>query len=246
MGIISSEKDNTGKSYFAFFDLDRTIADSVSGKELALAAYKRGLLKRYDLVSAIYISLAYKMKLVNPAKAIFRMGEWVKGIRAETMENLCADVFTEVLLPSVYAQAGNEIKFHKDKNAGLIILSSTLAPVGRKMAEHLGMDDILCTELEAVDGHLTGRPRVNFCFGEEKPRRLKEYCEKNNSKLQDAWYYGDAFADLPALSIVGHPVCINPEPRLERIAKKKGWKINYWKKENLTTGCTEITDNSRE
>jgi HAD superfamily hydrolase (TIGR01490 family) len=230
MGTISSEKDNISKSYFAFFDLDRTITDSVSGKELALAACKGGLMKRYDLVSAVFLSLAHKMKLVDPSKAIIRMGEWVKGMNVEIMENLCADVFTEVLKPSVFPQVSNEIKLHRENQAGLVILSSTLAPIGRKMAEHLGMDDILCTELEAVEGQLTGRPRGNFCYGKEKLIRLKKYCEKNNSNLQDAWYYGDAFADLPALSIVGHPVCINPERKLEKIAKKKGWKIYYWKK----------------
>ena len=67
-------------------------------------------------------------------------------------------------------------------------------------------------------------------IGEEKVERLKKYCEINNSKLQDAWYYGDAFADLPALSIVGHPVCINPDKKLERIAVRNSWKIYYWNK----------------
>jgi phosphoserine phosphatase len=97
------------------------------------------------------------------------------------------------------------------------------------MSEYLGMDDILCSELEAVNGILSGRPVGTFCFGEEKAVRLKQYCEKNNSKLQDAWYYGDSISDLPALSIVGHPVCINPDKKLERIALKNGWKIFYWK-----------------
>lgn len=230
METTSSEKSKTSKSYVAFFDLDHTITSSVSGKELVLGAFRKGLMNRTDLVSAIYLSLVYKMNLVNPSEAIDKMGTWVKGITVGTMENLCSEVFKEVLLPSVYPEAKTEIRLHKERNAGLIILSSSLYPICHSMAEYLGMDDILCSELESVDGVLTGKATGKFCFGEEKAVRLRQYCEINNSKLQDAWYYGDALVDLPALSIVGHPVCINPERKLERIAKKNGWKINYWNK----------------
>ncbi|MCX6334312.1 MAG: HAD-IB family hydrolase [Bacteroidia bacterium] len=229
METTFSKEDKKNRSYFAFFDLDLTITHSVSGRELALGAYRRGLMSMPDLTSAILLSLVYKMNIVNPGKAIDKMGGWVKGITTEKMENLCSEVFNDVILPSIYPQIKNELHLHKEANAGLVILSSSLAPVCRKMAEHLGMDDVLCSELEAIAGILTGRPEGAFCFGEEKAVRLKQYCEINNSKLQDAWYYGDSLSDLPALSIVGNPVCINPEKKLEKIARKKGWKIYFWK-----------------
>lgn len=229
METTSLKEGNKSKSYFAFFDLDHTITSSVSGRELAIGAYKRGLLKRSDLLSAFFLSMLYKMRFADPAAAINRMGGWAKGIRIETLEDMSADVTEKILIPSLYRQVRDEIKLHRDNNAGLVILSSTLAPVGRKMSEYLGMDDFLCSELEAVNGILTGRPDGTFCFGEEKAVRLKKYCEKNNSKLQDSWYYGDSLSDLPALSIVGHPVCINPDRKLKRIAERKGWKIFYWK-----------------
>ena len=230
MEIISSKERNKDKSYFAFFDLDHTLISAVSGKELALGAYKRGLMKKTDLLNAIYLSLLYKIRLVDPGKAINKMGRWVKGVKVEDLEMLCAGISEEVLIPSIFKKAREEIRIHKDNNAGLVILSSTLTAVGRKMSEHLGFDDFLCSDLEEADGILTGRPDGSFCFGEEKVERLKKYCEINNSKLQDAWYYGDAFADLPALSIVGHPVCINPDKKLERIAVRNSWKIYYWNK----------------
>jgi HAD superfamily hydrolase (TIGR01490 family) len=229
MEITSLKEGNKSKNYFAFFDLDHTITSAVSGRELAFGAYKRGLMKRSDLLSAFFLSMVYKMRLADPAEAINKMGGWVKGIRVETLENLSTEVSEKILIPSVYRQARDEIKLHRDTNAGLVILSSTLATVGRRMSEYLGMDDILCSELEAVDGILTGRPDGTFCFGEEKAVRLKKYCEKNNSKLRDAWYYGDSLSDLPALNIVGHPVCINPEKKLRKIAEEKEWQIYYWK-----------------
>ena len=228
MATTSSEKNNSPKSYYAFFDLDHTITGSVSGKELAVAAFKKGLMKRSDLATAIFLSFAHKTNLINPSRAIALMGKWVKGIRVGTMEDLCSDIFSNKIQPTVFPQVFDELKFHRENNAGLVILSSTLHPLCLKMEEFLKMDDVLCTELESVEGILTGNPRDTFCYGDEKLKRLRAYCEKNNSKTEDAWYYGDALADLPALSFSGHPVCINPERRLERIARKRGWQIYYW------------------
>jgi putative phosphoserine phosphatase/1-acylglycerol-3-phosphate O-acyltransferase len=97
------------------------------------------------------------------------------------------------------------------------------------MIEQLGMDDIICTRLNATNGVLSGKPEGEFCYGMEKAVRLREYCEKNNSKSKEAWYYGDASADIFVLDTVGHPVCVNPEKKLARIAFKRDWKIVHWK-----------------
>ncbi len=226
---METTSSKEGKSYFAFFDLDHTLISAVSGSELVKGAYQKSLLNKADLLNAIYLSLLYKFRLVDPVIAISKMGRWVKGVSVKDLEKLCSWVTREVLIPSLYNEAREEIRIHINKNAGLVILSSTLAPVANIMSEYLGMDDNLCSELEAANGILTGRPVGAFCFGEEKAVRMKQYCEKNNSRLEDAWYYGDSISDLPALSIVGHPVCINPGKKLERVARKNGWKIYYWK-----------------
>lgn len=229
MAAISSKEGNKGKSYFAFFDLDHTLAGTVSGRELALASYRKGYMKRSDLFSALWLSMGYRMKLLLPENAISKMGSWVKGMSVESIDELCMEVTDKVIMPAVYTEVKKELDSHRSENAGLVILSSTVEPVCRRMAELLGMDDTICTRLEAVDGILTGRPLGQFCFGEEKEKRLKEYCEKNNSNLRDAWYYGDAISDLHALGSVGHPVCINPERKLRKIAVQNGWKIFNWK-----------------
>lgn len=225
-------KKDRAISYLAFFDLDRTIIKAVSGTELARRAWKRGLMKGSDLVHALYLSVVYKLNIKDPLKIVNKMTEWVKGLPEETLEKLCAEVYNDVLLPSLHPEAVPEIKMHKDNGAKVVILSSSLSPVCTAIATYLGIDDILCSELESVDGIMTGRPKGKLCFGEEKLTRLKDYCEKNNSTPGESWYYGDANTDLPALSIVGVPVCINPERKLLKVARKKGWKIYNWDKKN--------------
>ena len=229
MGTISSRDSIASKNYVAFFDLDGTLTGSISGKELARAAYRKGIMKNSDLVNAVYQSLAYRLRLADPAKLIDKMVSWTRGIDEKTMIDLCNEVSTGVLYPAVYKEAVREIEYHKGKNAIVVILSSALRVVCEEIGKSLGFDDILCSELEVKDGYLTGHPLGHLCFGEEKSARLLEYCKKNNYSTSDAWYYGDSISDLPALSVVGNPVCVNPDKKLKKTANMRGWKISNWK-----------------
>jgi phosphoserine phosphatase len=90
--IFSTAKANEF-SYFVFFDIDRTITRVISGKALAIEAYKRKLMSRTDLLKAVFISLAYRLNLRDPVRIIDDMVSWVKGLPEKTMADLCADVF---------------------------------------------------------------------------------------------------------------------------------------------------------
>jgi HAD superfamily hydrolase (TIGR01490 family) len=229
METTFSEDNNTVHNYIAFFDLDQTLTNSISGKALARGAYKEGLMSHRDLISAIFLSVAFRLKIHDQLKIIDSMISWVRGIPEKTFDNLCYKVFNEDLLPTVYLEARTEIASHKARNAKVVILSSALSTICREMAKNLNFDDILCSELEVKGGYMTGFPVGHLCFGQEKAVRLKEYCKANNSSSTDAWYYGDSVSDLPALLSVGYPVCVNPDRKLKKTAVKKGWKIVSWK-----------------
>jgi HAD superfamily hydrolase (TIGR01490 family) len=215
--------------YIAFFDLDQTLADSVSGKLLAEGAFRKGLLKHSDLLKAIFLSLLFRLKLRDPLRIIDDMVSWVKNISENSLAELCSEVTFKEIIPSVYAEARAEIKFHKSKNAKVVILSSALNGVCEIIAENLNIDDFICSTLEIKNGYLTGRPLGHICFGEEKAVRLLEYCEKNNFPASDAWYYGDSIHDFPALNSVGNPVCVNPDKMLKKSAIKRNWTVKNWK-----------------
>ncbi len=216
-------------SCIAFFDLDRTIIKAVSGNVLALEAYKTGLMSTSDILYALWLLAGYKLSMRDPQELIYIMAAWAKGVPEKTMHDLSAEISRKVLIPSVYPQAREEIQMHAANKARTVILSSTPVSVSRIMAESLEMDDFISSELEVKDGHLTGRSVRPLCFGEEKAVRIREYCEINNTDPGNCWYYGDSLADFPALSIVGHPVCVNPDSKLLRKAREQGWKIYHWK-----------------
>lgn len=229
MGTIFSKQSNPEIKQVAFFDLDRTITGAVSGRLLVTGAYRRGLMKKSDILLALWLSFAYRLKLRDPVAIMNEMILWVKGIKVSDFSDLCSEVVNEDLIPSVFKEAAAEIALHRGNKVRTVLLSSSVRQVCREISAHLGINDIICSELESSEGLLTGLPLDNLCFGEEKARRLTKYCENHNYSPDNAWYYGDSISDLPALSIVGNPVCVNPDRQLEKEARKRGWKICWWK-----------------
>jgi HAD superfamily hydrolase (TIGR01490 family) len=216
------------KSYVAFFDLDRTVLNINSGSALVREAYKTGLMSFSELLHAFYLSYLYKFHLRETSIIISGMGKWMKGLPVPEVEALANQVVTKYLVNAIRPQIHSEINFHRENNAEMVILSSVIVEIGKPMISHLGFDNIICTKMEVENGFFTGLPENKFCFEEEKRVRLKEYCEAGNYSLSEAFYYGDSIADLPALEVVGHPVCVTPDKKLSKIALESGWRICNW------------------
>lgn len=227
MGNTSS-KFNPPHSYYAFFDLDHTLSGEVSGKALAKGAIRKGLLGRRDVIKALKLSLSYKLQLEDPLKVVSKMVLWTNGMPEQKLKDLCNEVSLKIIIPSIYPQVMPELKYHRNNNAGLVILSSALSYVCRVIADHLEMDDILCSRIEIDEGIVNGRPLGRLCFGEEKLERLKAYCSEKRIDPRETWYYADSITDLPVLEKVGFPVCVNPDRKLLKAANKNGWRICHW------------------
>jgi len=217
--------DSVTKRYPAFFDLDKTLLSINSGTALVREAYKSGLMSTSSLLNAIYLSWLYKFHLRKTALIVSGMGRWLKGVKADEMAGLAEYVVNKHLVDAIRPEIYSEIEFHRKNKAEIVILSSVMIEICRLLGSHIGADDIICTVMEVDDGVFTGAAENNFCLEDEKRVRLIQYCKEKNFSLSDAFYYGDSISDLPALAVVGSPVCVQPDRRLSRIARKKGWRI---------------------
>ena len=215
-------------TYIAFFDLDGTILSSNSGKILVRSAYQAGLMKKKEVVYGIYLSLLNRFNLKNPARIIEKMAKWVEGLPENLLVDFSNKIFDQYLRSSIYSEIQSEIEFHKKRQARIVILSSAVHSICLPVAHFLDMDDIISSKLEVVDGVYTGYPSGNFCFGDEKLYRLRDYCEIYQCLPVDAYYYGDSISDLPVLDGVGNPVCVNPDKKLKRVARINNWDIRNW------------------
>jgi HAD superfamily hydrolase (TIGR01490 family) len=213
------------KSYIVFFDLDKTIISINSGSLLVKLAYKRGLMSTLNLLNAILQGYLYKFNLRDTTIIISKMGTWVKGLDQKVIEEFSRDIVNNYLKFKIRPEIIEEINFHKQNNAGIVILSSAIYPLCEAISNSLDIDEIICTTLESENGILTGAPVGKFCFGEEKRERLLSFCKEKNYNPSEAWYYADSISDLAAFEAVGHQVCVSPDRKLATVATKRGWKI---------------------
>jgi len=216
------------KSYTVFIDLDHTIISKISGKLLAVNAIKKGFAKPSGILRVLIQYLLYKTGAVDPQAMAGKMISWTKGMHESKMRELCLETAEDLLVPSIYNEAVNEIEMHRNKGAAIVLLSASLIDVCNKISERIRIDEVICTTLESKDGYLTGEAKSGLCFGEEKSKRLRDYCLKNNINASESWYYGDSNSDLPVFYSVGIPVCVNPGRMLRKKAAENGWKILNW------------------
>jgi HAD superfamily hydrolase (TIGR01490 family) len=219
---------NKHYNYLAVFDLDRTIIPFDSSITLVKEGYKQGLLSTLKLKIGFFYLFAHKMRILPTKIVIKKISKWLNGIPENEIQKLTNQIFNETLIASVYKDVLNEIEIHRNKNAYLIILSSSISAFCELFREKLNFNHAFSTVMETKNGYLTGQTLGEFCHGEEKLIRLKEFCLINNFTLEKVYFYSDSVDDLPTLSAIGFPVCINPDNKLRQIADKNKWPIYYW------------------
>ena len=216
------------KEYTAFFDLDNTILSTSSGKMLIRFLREHGLISKWGLFRIFSIMWLYRTGMVNPDRAMDMISMMYRGVYEASIIRQAEELFEEYLKNRIRKDAEKEIKFHREQGGSTVILSASTSHICRTVMDHLGMDGMLCTVMDVRDSRLTGKTVDGYCHGEEKLRRALAWCKERGQSLDDAYYYADALADLPALESVGHPRCVTPDERLREIAEEREWQICEW------------------
>jgi len=215
------------KNDLAFFDLDHTILSTSSGRIMFKGSYRHGLIGKREIRRAVLVNILYQLGIISAQNAVSRWMKWYRGMSVEAIAPIAAE-WIEELKGLVREGAREEIRRHRVNGTRTVILSASPTFICEELRKYLGMDDILCTELEVEDGRLTGNLKGSYCHGMGKLDRARRYCRDNGYAMETAYYYADSIADLPVLEAVGNPVCVTPDRKLERTARKRGWKIVRW------------------
>src|SRR5918996_3118993 len=93
------------------------------------------------------------------------------------------------------------------------------------LAHVLSFDGAVGARSEIVDGRYTGRAAGPFTYREGKAQALRELAQEQGIDLAASYAYSDSESDLPMLRAVGHPVVVNPDAELLRVAREEGWEV---------------------
>lgn len=126
----------------------------------------------------------------------------------------------KILLP----KANELLESHRKRGDTLLIITATNRFVTAPIAEMLGVEHLLATEPEMVNGQYTGNIEGTPCFQEGKVVRLQEWLKGCDENLEGSYFYSDSHNDLPLLKQVTTPVAVDADDILTEFAKENGWQ----------------------
>ncbi len=129
------------------------------------------------------------------------------------------------IMPMIKPDARALVDKHRRRGDTLVIITATNRFVTAPIAREFNIDHLIATEPEERDGRFTGNVAGTPCYREGKVTRLNAWMREHGETLRDGWFYSDSHNDLPLLSLIDHPVAVNPDDILRREAQKRGWNI---------------------
>jgi HAD superfamily hydrolase (TIGR01490 family) len=211
----------------AFFDLDRTLMEGSSAFQFGRAAYRNGLVNRRVLLRDAWENVLFRLRGSTDAGTDAlraRIGELLSGVRVRDLQRLAPDVLAGVL-PRLYPKMLELAYRHQDAGRPIIICTAASQEMAELLAVVLTFDGAVGSRSEIVDGEYTGRPGGPFTYREGKAQAIRELAEAERIDLSASWAYSDSESDLPMLRAVGHPVAVNPDATLARVAREEGWEV---------------------
>ncbi len=216
----------------AFFDLDRTLISGSSAFVLGVAAWRAGLVPPGQFGKDAMGAVAFRFTGASDDTSTGvrdRILGAVKGIRVDDLVALNAEIVPK-LLAKVRPEAQALVDRHRHAGRATYIVSASPVELVEPLAKALGMTAGIGTVSQIADGVYTGELAGPFCYGPGKVEAITDLAKWENLDLGQCYAYSDSASDLPMLEAVGHPVAVNPDAKLDRIARHNGWPIVVFSK----------------
>jgi HAD superfamily hydrolase (TIGR01490 family) len=212
----------------AYFDVDGTLV----GTNLLHPTVMYFANQASPLKSAMRIGSAL---LQAPAMAMAEMRDrrlfnellfsHYKGMSEDRMAVLSEEVFDTIVKPRIFPGAQDLINQCKASGKRVVLITGSLDWTIRYLTEYLDADHFIANRLEMKDGKATGKLLRPVVAGPEKAGLMVDDAREVGHDLAQCSAYSDSYSDVPMLSVVGHPACINPDAKLARLARAYDWPI---------------------
>lgn len=220
--------------HLAVFDLENTLIASNVVDTFAWLATRR-MPKGKKALFALQLALEGPSLLAldrrdrgDFLRSFYRKYEGASPIR---LDRDSQELFDAYLLKKSFPAGIERVRRHRSLGHKTLLITGALDFVLEPLKPLF--DDIICAELETSSkGLYKGRTLSSPPTGEARASILASYAKQYGLELKESVAYADSTSDLPMLEVVGYPVCVNPEPKLAAIARKRGWHTEQWEKAN--------------
>jgi HAD superfamily hydrolase (TIGR01490 family) len=212
----------------ALFDLDRTVLAVNSAKLWIRAEVKAGFLTRWQALRAAAWIGTYHAGFTRLESLVEEAIGTLEGSGEADLVARTEAFYLDKIAATVRPGALLALERHRAAGDVIALLTTSSSYLCAPVLRQLGLEHALCNRFEVVDGRFTGRAAGAICFGEGKVTHARAFSEAHGASLADAWFYTDSMSDRPMLEAVGHPIAVNPDPRLRRLALQRGWPVEDW------------------
>jgi HAD superfamily hydrolase (TIGR01490 family) len=212
--------------------LDKTLMEGSSAVHFGKAAYNAGLISKRQLLKDAWANVQFRLKgsTDETTQALWdRILESIAGTRVVDLARLGPQILAG-LLPRLYPQMLATAWGHQDAGRPVYICTAASQELSELLATVLGFDGGIGVRSEIRDGVYTGRPDGPFTYREGKAEAIRQVAAAEGIDLAESYAYSDSESDLPMLRAVGHPVVVNPDPELRRVAREEGWELVHFDK----------------
>jgi putative phosphoserine phosphatase/1-acylglycerol-3-phosphate O-acyltransferase len=208
----------------AIFDLDRTLLAGASGPIISRALKSVGLVSDRSIPGEDLIFRAFNIVGENrPSMMLTRQAVRLANGWSRATARQAGDIAAAELLVHVQPYAHILIEEHRAEGRLVAIATTTPYDMVKPLGDLLGVDAVIATRYGERDGAYDGTLDGPFVWGKGKLEAVRAWAEAEGVDLGESYAYSDSFYDAPLLGAVGHPVVVNPDPRMRVLAVARRW-----------------------
>lgn len=226
----AANQQNTGDvPRAAFFDVDNTLMQGASIFHLARGLHKREYFTLRQISKMAWRQFYFRAAGVEDPEHLEEAKasalSFIAGHKVTDLREIGEEIYDEYMAGKIWP--GTKVIAQDHIASGVEVWIVTAAPVeiAETISRRLGLTGALGTISEQVDGVYTGKLVGDLLHKESKANAIKKLAEQKGFDLSLCYAYSDSHNDLPMLSIVGHPIAVNPDSKLRQHANANGWPI---------------------
>jgi putative phosphoserine phosphatase/1-acylglycerol-3-phosphate O-acyltransferase len=237
---VTAEIDRSkgGRATAAFFDFDGTLIAGFSVASFVQRRLLSGNMSAREMFGQFMAAWEYGLGTSDFARVLARSAESLRGTSEAELAEAAREVYEKDLSAGIYPESRALVAAHRAKGHTIVIVSSATQYQVQHVADELGIEHVLCTELEVEGGALTGAIVPPICYGEGKLDAARRFASEHRIKLDKSYFYTDGGEDIPLLEAVGFPRPINPDRMLARKSRRTGWPVHRF----ASRGLPRLTD----
>ncbi len=210
-------------------DLDGVIINGQSQKIFLDYLFEQKIIGSFFYLKICSWFLLYRLGLVeNPEKIMNYAFSFLKNKKIDEVSKIIDEFFRNELRKFIFPEIIDIIKEHKKNNREIIIVSTSVDIIVKKMADFLGIPNYICTSLGLLKSVFSGKIVGGIVYGEKKAFFVKKFIKEKNDLIK-TWAYVDHFSDIELLKMVDYPFVVNPDKKMKKEAKLRNWPILIFK-----------------